>query len=98
MLCQWVRNQIVAKELKDWKLPDGTKIEPKSFPRMVPPTGLQFKATGNWAPLCALCCQFMNAWMQMQEQQSLQAQRPATARIIMPTAQEVRSVGRIILP
>ena len=98
VLCQWVRNVIVAKELKDWKLPDGTRIEVKSFSRCVPPVGLQFKASGHWAPLCAICSQFLNAWMAQQEQQSLQASRPATAKIILPTQEQVRSVGRILLP
>jgi hypothetical protein len=98
LLCQWFRNQIVARELKEWKLPDGTVIEPQSFPRLEPPQGLQFKATGRWAPLCALCCQFVNAWMQQQERQSLERQRPAVSKIIMPTPDQVRTVGRIILP
>jgi hypothetical protein len=98
LLCQWVRNTIVAKELKNWRLPDGSKLEPTSFARLEPPQGVQFKKTGRWAPLCALCCQFLSAWMQTQEQVYLQTHRPATARIIMPTPDQVRSVGRIILP
>jgi hypothetical protein len=98
LLCQWVRNTIVAKELKDWRLPDGSKLEPTSFARLEPPQGVQFKKTGRWAPLCALCCQFLSAWMQTQEQVYLQTHRPATARILMPTPEQVRTVGRIILP
>lgn len=52
----------------------------------------------DFAPTCNLCSQFLMAWLQEREQSFRAKRSPAASRILIPTQQQARRTGGIVLP